>query len=295
MNLLRCNADYPKMNDKNIETSVTLSVTRLVEALQRSDSRCDCHCTRTDKHTLHCPAHDDKHPSLTLTVQENRVLLHCFAGCSQDAVIGALRKRGLWGQEKPIPSPSGNARYSVTDSGLTLAALADAKKLPVAELRGYGLSDCQRHGAAAVRMIYHDESGAGIGVRYRRSLTTEPRFEWRGGDRVALYGQTDLAKARRPGYVFIVEGESDCWTLWHYGLPAVGAPGKSTWKREWAGLLAGVEAVYIWQEPQTEDFALRIGADIGTGRQLRAQGETSVDTRTWRADAGNECAAGVGG
>jgi hypothetical protein len=150
-------------------------------------------------------------------------LLHCFAGCPQDKVIRALRERGLWGSDKKTtPFPSGKGPNSATASGLTLAALAEAKKLPVAELRGYGLSDSSRRGAPAVRMVYRDESGAEIGVRYRRSLTEEPRFEWRKGDRVALYGQTDLANARRLGYVFIVEGESDCWTLWHYGLPAVG-------------------------------------------------------------------------
>jgi hypothetical protein len=270
MDLLRCNADYRKVSGGAKNEPVTSSVTRLVGALQCNDSRCDCHRNRRDKCTLHCPAHDDQRPSLSLSVQDNKVLLHCFAGCSQDAVIDALRKRGLWGQKSTDRLPYGKDRYSVTEPGLTLAALADAKKLPAKEMRSYGLSDCQRHGAPAVRIIYHDGSGAEIAVRFRRSLATEPRFEWRRGDHVALYGQTDLAKARRLGYVFIVEGESDCWTLWHYGLPAVGVPGKSTWKREWAALLDGVEAVYVWQEPHAEDFALRIGAGIPSARVIRA-------------------------
>jgi hypothetical protein len=271
MNVTRCTTEYRKVSSDANQGTLISSVARLVEALQCHDPRCQCRRTARNKHTLHCPAHPDEHPSLAVTVQGDKVLLHCFAGCSPDAVIGALRERGLWGQERTtIRIPSGKAPNGAPPFGLTLAALADAKKLPAEELRRYGLNDCPRHGAPAVRMIYHDAGGAEIGVRYRRSLATEPRFEWRKGDHVALYGQTDLAKARRLGYVFIVEGESDCWTLWHYGLPAIGAPGKSTWKREWAALLAGVGVVYVWQEPQAEDFALRIGADIPAARVIRA-------------------------
>lgn len=38
-----------------------------------------------------CPAHDDKSPSLTIAERDDgRVLLHCFAGCSADEVLGAV-------------------------------------------------------------------------------------------------------------------------------------------------------------------------------------------------------------
>jgi len=43
-----------------------------------------------------CPAHYDKHPSLSVTETNSKILLKCFAGCSQDSVIGALRDLGLW-------------------------------------------------------------------------------------------------------------------------------------------------------------------------------------------------------
>jgi hypothetical protein len=45
-----------------------------------------------------CLAHRDRTPSLTITERDGRVLLHCFAGCTQDAVIAALREHGLWSQ-----------------------------------------------------------------------------------------------------------------------------------------------------------------------------------------------------
>ena len=49
-----------------------------------------------DSWSVRCPAHDDHDPSLSLTDRNGRVLVCCFGGCSQTAVIGALRERGLW-------------------------------------------------------------------------------------------------------------------------------------------------------------------------------------------------------
>lgn len=44
-----------------------------------------------------CPAHDDATPSLAIKDgRDGKVLVHCFAGCEQAAVIAALRERGLW-------------------------------------------------------------------------------------------------------------------------------------------------------------------------------------------------------
>lgn len=44
-----------------------------------------------------CPAHNDRNPSLSISEgDDGRPLVHCFAGCPQDAVIEALRHRGVW-------------------------------------------------------------------------------------------------------------------------------------------------------------------------------------------------------
>jgi hypothetical protein len=58
-----------------------------------------------------CPAHDDRTPSLSVTLGERAILLHCFAGCANDAVIGALAKIGVKprdlfdGSSAPIVAP----------------------------------------------------------------------------------------------------------------------------------------------------------------------------------------------
>lgn len=42
-----------------------------------------------------CPAHDDRTPSLSVTLGRKAILFHCFAGCSNDEVIAALDRQGV--------------------------------------------------------------------------------------------------------------------------------------------------------------------------------------------------------
>jgi hypothetical protein len=37
-----------------------------------------------------CPAHNDKHPSMTIAEIEGTVLVHCFAGCSIEDILAAV-------------------------------------------------------------------------------------------------------------------------------------------------------------------------------------------------------------
>jgi hypothetical protein len=43
------------------------------------------------RYIARCPAHQDRSPSLTIRLEDDgRILLHCFAGCEPDAVLGAI-------------------------------------------------------------------------------------------------------------------------------------------------------------------------------------------------------------
>jgi len=48
------------------------------------------------KFTACCPAHDDRNPSLSVSDSNGKILVKCWAGCTQEEVIGSLRGMGLW-------------------------------------------------------------------------------------------------------------------------------------------------------------------------------------------------------
>ncbi len=156
-----------------------------------------------------CPAHDDRRtPNLHVReAQDGGVLLHCFAGCSQDEVLAALEERGVrrrdlfpqggyagevGGRGVSLPpgaratlQPRPEKGEETRDEGLhdpprppatplqpcTLEAYAEAKKLPVEFLRKLGLSDFRYTGAPAIRIPYRDAAGVEVAVRFRTSLS----------------------------------------------------------------------------------------------------------------------------
>ena len=79
-------------------------VDEIRSALRCGQPRCACQRPRGQ---VHCPAHDDARPSLSITERDGRTLLHCFAGCTQEAVIETLRGRGLWTGRPPAPQVTG--------------------------------------------------------------------------------------------------------------------------------------------------------------------------------------------
>lgn len=52
----------------------------------------------------HCPAHEDKNPSLSLSeTDDGKPLVYCHAGCGQVDVIQELADRGLWRSQAGPP------------------------------------------------------------------------------------------------------------------------------------------------------------------------------------------------
>jgi hypothetical protein len=141
----------------------------------------------------------------------------------------------------------------------TVAAYAEWKKLPEAFLRTVDLTDLRYHHRPALRIPYFDCAGAEIAVRIRRCLDKDPiqdrRFVWRRGDKPQLYG---LNRLGQPAFVVLVEGESDCHTLWYHDVPALGVPGAGSWNEERdARHLEGIARVYVVVEPDRGGEAVK--------------------------------------
>lgn len=205
-----------------------------------------------------CPAHEDSTPSLQISEGDGgKVLIKCFAGCSQESVITALRAKDLWPEETP--------------AGLTLQEYAAAKGLSVDFLEAEGIRDHKYFGTPAVRIPYYSSDGRELAVRYRLSLGkgsgADNRFRWQKGSKVHPYGLNHLGHAREQGYVIIVEGESDAQTLWQADFPALGIPGADTWQPRWADYLEGIERIYVVIEPDQGGAAVRSWLGLSSIRE----------------------------
>ena len=218
--------------------------------------------TRNGSYLALCPAHEDREPSLSVGEgDDGRALIKCFAGCTSQHITDALslqmsdlfeHRNGVPARGRKPPAPSVPPPTCQT-SPCTLQAYAEAKALPAEFLGRLGLGDITYSGSPAVRIPYFDHDGDETAVRIRLALQKHPdrddRFRWRRGSKPTLYGLWRLPQIRDAGYVVLVEGESDCHTLWHHGIEALGIPGASSWKDEWTPHLEGVPKVYAIIEP----------------------------------------------
>lgn len=226
-----------------------------LQDVTQSGSEWTARCPIAHKHE-----HNDRSRSLSVGEgKDGKALLKCHTGCSYEEIVDAL---GLAHKQKPH-YPSSNTATVQHLPGCTLMEYAEAKGLSLDFLRFEGLRDQKYFDGPAIAIPYWDEQRSReLATRYRTALTkgaddTDQRFAWRKGSKLALYGLHKLAQARNAGYITIVEGESDCHTLWHHGEPAIGVPGADTWREEWAALLDGIATIYVVVEPDKGGEAVR--------------------------------------
>ena len=220
--------------------------------------------TSNNSWTACCPAHDDRSPSLHVTVTSDRVLLKCFAGCTTEAICDAL------GIELRDLFHNGD-RDQQCQSGLTLSDFAKAKRLNVDLLLQHHVKQSEWRGRPAVAFVYRDTDGDYWATRYRIA-TTGDRFRWEAGASAKrlLYGAWLLREWRQRDVqsVLLVEGESDALTLWQAGIPAVGVPGAESLTDQNAKLLDGFDVV-LWREPDDGGEKLLQHARNLFGERLR--------------------------
>ncbi len=120
-------------------------------------------------------------------------------------------------------------RFAVRDTSpephrLRVDALASAKGLPTNELLAFGLKDTP----SGVEIAYPAlPDGTAARSRLRTALRAADGTIWLGppDTPITLYSRLGhVAPVNHDGRLIAVEGESDCWTGWHYNLPAIGFP-----------------------------------------------------------------------
>jgi 5S rRNA maturation endonuclease (ribonuclease M5) len=166
-----------------------------------------------------CPAHDDRSPSLTIGEgDDGRVLLHCQAGCTLDAICAAL--------------------------GLDLADLFPPKQT-------------NRKAEIVATYDYVDEAGALLFqvVRMRPKDFRQRRPDGQGGWIWKLTAKTPRVLYRLPEVleavaaartVFVAEGEKDVDALRAAGEAATCNPmGAGKWRAEHAQALEGAAKVVV--------------------------------------------------
>lgn len=246
----------------------------------------------------HCPLHDDEHPSLSIDEMETgKVLLHCHAGCDQDEVYAHVARLVGFSlgddkvasgdnvsaavhrhQEQRRPQDQDLNRSGLPASGVNepelpcrLENYARIKKLDLEFLRRVGLSDARYLPEPAVRIAYRDRDGNEVATKFRTRLAGDNRFRWKTGSKPCLYGLDRLEQGRQVGYAVIVEGESDCHTLWMHEIPAVGVPGASNWdERRDAHQFERIAKIYVVIEP-----------DAGGSAVLNWVMRSSIRDRAW--------------
>lgn len=154
----------------------------------------------------------------------------------------------------PDAIPSNTDR---TPTGCTLAEYSEAKRIPIPFLKSIGLLQITYCDAPAVRIPYQMRDGTDGPTRFRIAMTGD-RFRWKSGSRPCLYGLDRLNEARKAGHTTVVEGESDCHTLWYRDISAVGLPGAGNWQEARdAHHLDGLDRLYFILEPDDGGAAVK--------------------------------------
>ena len=176
-----------------------------------------------DRWMARCPAHDDRRPSLSVQVADDRILIHCFAGCSPQEIVEAL---GL--EMRDLFLKSGSREPETKGVPVATYVYTDEQGNPLYRVVRYWVPDPKRP------------------KRFGQEAWNPKTGTWEGGKgcmarvRKVLYRLPDLVSAPRDEPVWLCEGEKDADHLAFLGLLATtNVGGALGWRPEYGTYLAG--------------------------------------------------------
>lgn len=180
------------------------------------------------------------------------MLVHCHAGCDQDAVIAGLQARGLWGDgvsDSMVLAALG-ARKAGSQYIAPCVAHDDLK--PSMSLKPIEVQTQSRRGVEVAWYNYQNASGEDLYqvVRFEPKSFSQRYRDGRGGwifrkhPEQVLYHLPEILRNR---IIFLVEGEKDADTLRSWGFVGTTAAGgaNAPWLPTFTAALAGKEVVVI--------------------------------------------------
>jgi len=213
-----------------------------------------------------CPAHEDRKASLSVSLAEDRILIHCHAGCETAAILEKLDLKPKDLFLNPLPKTVKTGKPEVV-------ATYD----------------------------YRDEAGKILfqTVRFQpkdfRQRQPGPGGAWSWtlkGVKLVPYRLPEILKELS---VFIVEGEKDVANLVAIGIPATCNPmGAGKWRDEWGPYFEGKEVAII---PDNDEPGRKHALDVARKLHSHAKSVKIVaipetggvkDVSDWLARGGNK-------
>ena len=189
---------------------------------------------RGDTVQCRCPAHDDAHASLTVSMGEKGVLIFCHAGCSLENILDAagLRMQDLFFYDLPQSQEKWRAFVEGREKR-RIEAVYTYKSIVTGET---AFTKLRLEGK---KLLYGR-------IENNRFIYGLPRSTPRKSLK-AVYGNlADIQKAiKNDEPIFIPEGEKDVDTLVKRGYTAFTFGGVSDWQQEFTEILHGARVVIL--------------------------------------------------
>jgi Protein of unknown function (DUF3631) len=182
--------------------------------------------------TAKCPAHEDRENSLSIGEKDDKILLHCFAGCETEAICRAL--------------------------GIQVSELFSKQERGAKERPRKGAKTQSEKRKVVSEYVYRDGNGREVAkkVRYEPKSFLWFRAEWEtaevgqklawckglGGAKTPLYRWNEVKESDS---VCLTEGEKDADAGGAAGLPCSTSGGVNSWRDDHAEQLNGKRVIII--------------------------------------------------